>query len=174
VGEVTNPPPLRAAREIRGLTQRQLCDRLAELGHPLTQGRLSQLENGQTAPRPATAAAIAKALDYPAALLFETPVRDVGPGWLVLLVSDCGHAWLTDAEPDYRCPECGRGDGDKHLLHEERVSPALLLGLDGERGAIRAFLRVPEDWLPLRLEGVARKRRRVGDPLSRRAAGVDR
>jgi len=35
---------------------------------------------------------------------------------LVVFTSDCGHQFIGDMAGDYTCPECGRADGDHHLV----------------------------------------------------------
>jgi transcriptional regulator with XRE-family HTH domain len=145
-----NTTPLRAARELRGLTQTELAERVTKAGHPLSQGALSKLENGAW-PSPETAAVLAAELGYPAGLLFTWPERwgheHVEGEPLGYFEADCGHAWISDLTGSYACPVCGRGDGDHGLTRMEAVDWPLVSATRQSGGRVAAPL--PSSALPL-------------------------
>lgn len=63
---------VRAYREARGWTQRQLADRLRELGWPLDDTAITRVEKGQRSLRVAQARQIAAALEKPISVLFTS------------------------------------------------------------------------------------------------------
>ncbi|MCB0976026.1 MAG: ImmA/IrrE family metallo-endopeptidase [Acidimicrobiales bacterium] len=68
------PDRIRSARQLRGLTQREVVDSMPER-HRVTPAALSQLESGATSPSPGTVRGLAVALDVPEAF-FRARWRD--------------------------------------------------------------------------------------------------
>lgn len=66
----TTESPLRAARLRAGYTFRTLAETLTHEGVPVDHSTLVRIENGETSPRPALRAALAKALGI-------DPVKDI-------------------------------------------------------------------------------------------------
>jgi Zn-dependent peptidase ImmA (M78 family)/transcriptional regulator with XRE-family HTH domain len=62
---LTSAHRLRLAREMRGWSQRELVDQMAETGHSVSTAALSQLELGRSVPTARTLSSIAEAVDIP-------------------------------------------------------------------------------------------------------------
>lgn len=67
---------IRRQRQILGMTQRQLADRLEELGLSLTPQAIGQWELGHSSPKSHHQRLIARALDVPHAYLFAMTDED--------------------------------------------------------------------------------------------------
>jgi Zn-dependent peptidase ImmA (M78 family)/transcriptional regulator with XRE-family HTH domain len=143
VAPLVSADRLRLARELAGLTQRQVVD---ETGGAFTPAALSQLEKGHSRPSPATLAALAAALDCPVEFFVGRPGDASPDGFFRSLRSTSArarrqqlaltrvlHDFVTALEEYVRLPEadvptarhCLDGPGDGSASAAEEAAEAV-------------------------------------------------